>query len=128
MTWSCYCWAAELLISSVASAVQKKKCEEVHLCRSLRNVMLMFFKLQRSHGARESFVINHSGQHAYMSYLAGVCTQKRCEIGLCFDSTSIYGVGLFSESHFLVFSKTFSCSKNNVCTKASWRFLHLLTS
>lgn len=63
-----------------------------------------------------------------MSYLAGVCTQKRCEIGLCFDSTSIYGVGLFSESHFLVFSKTLSCSKNNVCTKASWRFLHLLTS
>lgn len=44
----------------------EKKCEEVHLCRSLKTVMLMFFKLQRSHGARESSVINHSGQHAYV--------------------------------------------------------------
>lgn len=39
--------------------------------------------------------------------LPGVCTQKGYEMGLCFDSTFIYGVVLFSESHFLVFSETF---------------------
>lgn len=53
-----------------------------------------------------------------MSCLAGVCIQKGCEIRLCFDSTLIYGVGIFSEFHFLVFSKTFNYSKNNICNKA----------
>lgn len=74
-----------------------------------------------------SSIINQSGQLP-MACLAGVSTHKSYEIGLCFDSTSIYGVGLFSESHFLVFSKTFSYSKDSILNKASWRFLHLLTS
>lgn len=75
---------------------------------------------------QESSVITHSGQRVCV-VPGWVCTQKGCEIGLCFDSTVVYGIGLFSESCFLVFSKTFSDSKNNVHNKALWRFLHLFT-
>lgn len=109
----------------MASAVQIKKCEEVDLCQPLKNVNV--FKLQRSQAAREPFAIN-PGDSVLVSCLVRVCTQRGGEIGLCFVYTFIYGVDLFSESHFLVFFKAFSYNQNNVHSKASRRLLHLLTS
>lgn len=110
---SCCHWAAELLRSSVASFFKKKK-KKKSVSRSICFIlseMLMFFKLQRCHTARKCLPWSTPLDNCPFMPGWGLHTEG-CEIGLCFDSTSIYGVGLFSESHFLVFS--FNYNKNNI--------------